>query len=197
MRNRALIVIDIQNDYFPNGDWPLVGVEATAANTALRLSSARSSDDVAVHIRHEFGSPDAPFFRPGSDGAAIRASVLPTDDEHVVLKQQINSFLGTDLKEHLDANDVTEVLICGNMSHICVDAATRAAADFGYGVTLIHDVCASRDLEFDGVTVPAKMAHAAFMSALAFAYARTMSMDDFSASPPRRLDAPNRKGGRP
>lgn len=179
MRNRALIVIDIQNDYFPDGDWPLVGVEAAAANAARLLSSARSSDDVVVHIRHEFESPDAPFFRPGSDGAAIHESVLPKGGEHVVLKQRINSFLGTDLKEHLDANDVAEVVICGNMSHMCVDAATRAAADFGYGVTLIHDACASRDLEFDGVTVPAKMAHAAFMSALAFAYARTMSTDEY------------------
>lgn len=179
MRNRALIVIDIQNDYFPNGDWPLVGVEAAAENAARLLSSARSSDDVVVHIRHEFESPDSPFFRPGSDGAAIHASVLPNHDEHVVLKQRINAFLGTDLKQHLDANDVAEVVICGNMSHMCVDAAARAAADFGYAVTVVHDACASRDLEFEGVHVPARLAHAAFMSSLAFAYARAVSTDEY------------------
>jgi len=179
MSAKALIVIDIQNDYFNGGDWPLVGVEEAAANAARLLQSARSADDVVVHIRHEFESADSPFFRPGSTGAAIHGSVLPTGDEHVVLKHKINSFLGTDLKQHLDANDVTEVVICGNMSHMCVDAATRASADYGYAVTLVHDACASRDLEFDGVHVPARMAHAAYMSALGFAYAKTMSTDEY------------------
>lgn len=179
MRNRALIVIDIQNDYFPGGGWPLVGVEEAAANAARLLSSARSADDVVVHVRHEFESPDAPFFKPGSDGTAIHHTVLPKENEHVILKRRINSFLNTDLKEHLDANDVGEIVICGNMSHMCVDAATRAAADFGYPVTVVHDACASRDLEFDGLHVPAEMAHAAFMSALAFAYARTVSTDEY------------------
>lgn len=179
MRAKALIVIDIQNDYFPSGDWPLTGVEKAAANAARLLSSARSANDVVVHIRHEFETADAPFFRPGSEGAAIHKSVLPKGDEHVVLKHKINSFLGTDLKQHLDANGVDEVVICGNMSHMCVDAAARAAADFGYDVTLIHDACASRDLEFDGVHVPARMAHAAYMAALGFAYAKAMSTDDY------------------
>lgn len=179
MRNKALIVIDIQNDYFPGGDWPLVGVKEAAANAARLLASARAADDVVVHIRHEFDSAAAPFFRPGSEGAAIHHTVLPQRDEHVVLKHKINAFLGTDLKRHLDTHDVGEVVICGNMSHMCVDAATRAAADFGYAVTLIHDACASRDLEFDGVHVPARMAHAAFMSSLAFAYARVLSTDEY------------------
>ena len=101
MSAKALIVIDIQNDYFTGGDWPLVGVEEAAANAARLLQSARSSNDVVVHIRHEFESADAPFFRPDSTGAAIHESVLPKGDEHVVLKHKINSFLGTDLKHCL------------------------------------------------------------------------------------------------
>ncbi len=63
-----------------------------------------------------------------------------------------------------------------------MDAVTRASADFGYPVTVIHDACASRDLEFNGVTVPANLAHAAFMSALGFAYARMMSTDEYVGS---------------
>ncbi len=65
------------------------------------------------------------------------------------------------------------------MSHMCVDAITRASADSGYPVTVIHDACASRDLEFNGVTVPAHLAHAAFMSALGFAYARMLSTEEY------------------
>ncbi len=54
----------------------------------------------------------------------------------------------------------------GSMSHMCVDGITRAANDLGYSVTVIHDACATRDLEFNGLTVPAAHVHAAFMSAL-------------------------------
>lgn len=179
MSKKALIVIDIQNDYFPGGKWTLAGVEDAAANAARLIADARSAGDLVVHIRHEFPTTDAPFFRPGSEGAEIHPSVRNLDSEHVVLKHQINSYRDTDLKKHLDDNGIDEVTICGNMSHMCVDAATRASADFGYPVTLIHDACASRDLEFNGVTVPANLAHAAFMSALGFAYARLQSTDEY------------------
>ncbi|MDS9468810.1 cysteine hydrolase family protein [Paracoccus sp. MBLB3053] len=179
MPKKALIVIDIQNDYFPDGDWPLAGVEEAAANAARLIAAARKAGDLVVHIQHEFESPDAPFFRPGSEGAAIHPLVAPAKDEHVVLKHQINSYLDTDLRAHLDQNGVSELVICGNMSHMCVDAATRASADFGYPVVLIHDACASRDLEFNGTRVPAAMAHAAFMSALSFAYAKALSTAEY------------------
>lgn len=182
MNKKALIVVDIQNDYFPGGKWTLDGVEAAAQNASRLIADARSSGDLVVHIRHEFPTADAPFFQPGSEGAAIHPIVKNLDGEHVVLKQQINSYRDTDLKQHLDANGVEEVVICGNMSHMCVDAVTRASADFGYPVTVIHDACASRDLEFNGVTVPAHLAHAAFMSALGFAYARMMSTDEYVGS---------------
>ncbi|MDI3284111.1 cysteine hydrolase family protein [Polyangium sp. 15x6] len=179
MAARALIVVDIQNDYFPGGKWTLSGTEAAADNAARLLAAARSKGDLVVHIRHEFPSADAPFFAPGSEGAQIHPKVRNRDDEHVVLKHHINSFRDTDLKAVLDRHGITEVVICGNMSHMCVDAVTRAAADFGYAVTVIHDACASRDLEFNGVRVPAAQAHAAFMAALGFAYAKMRSTDEF------------------
>lgn len=179
MSKKALIVIDIQNDYFPGGKWTLSGVEAAAANAARLIADARSNGDLVVHIQHEFPTAEAPFFQPGTHGSAIHPSVTPIKGEHVVLKHQINSYRDTDLKSHLDANAIDEVVICGNMSHMCVDAATRASADFGYPVTVVHDACASRDLEFNGVIVPAAHAHAAFMSALGFAYARMQSTDEY------------------
>ncbi|MDI1434476.1 cysteine hydrolase family protein [Polyangium sorediatum] len=179
MATRALIVVDIQNDYFPGGKWTLSGVEAAADNAARLLAAARNKGDLVVHIRHEFPTADAPFFAPGSEGAQIHPKVQNQGDEHVVLKHQINSFRDTDLKAVLDRNGITEVVICGNMSHMCVDAVTRASADFGYAVTVIHDACASRDLEFNGVRVPAAHAHAAFMAALGFAYAKMRSTDEF------------------
>lgn len=178
MSTRALIVIDLQNDYFPDGKWPLSGVEAAADNAARLIAAARAAGVPVVHVRHEFAGENPPFFAPGSEGAAIHPRVINGPDEPVVLKHQINSFRDTNLKAILDEAGVGEVVICGAMSHMCVDACTRAANDFGYRVTVVHDACASRDLEFGGITVPAAHAHAAFMAALGFAYATMRTTDE-------------------
>lgn len=175
MTKRALILVDLQNDYFPSGKWTLHEIEAAADNAAQLLAAARREGELVVHVRHEFPTQDAPFFAPGSEGAQIHPKVRSQGDEHVVVKSQINSFRETDLKAVLDRNGITEVVICGAMSHMCVDAVTRAANDFGYKVTVVHDACASRDLEFNGVRVPAAQVHAAFMAALGFGYATTRS----------------------
>jgi nicotinamidase-related amidase len=179
MTKKALIVVDIQNDYFPDGKWPLAGAEAAADNAARIIAAARTAGDLVVYIRHEFTGENAPFFEAGSEGAQIHPKVLNRPDEHVVVKNHVNSFRETDLKQVLDANGITEVVIVGSMSHMCVDGITRAASDFGYKVTVVHDACASRDLEFNGVRVPAAHVHAAFMAALGFAYATIRSTDDY------------------
>lgn len=179
MSKHALIVIDIQNDYFPEGKWPLVGVEAAAANAARVIAAARQAGELVVHVRHEFTRDDAPFFVPDSEGARIHSSVTPRGGEPVVLKHFVNAFRDTDLKSILDEHGVESVTILGDMSHMCVHAAARAAADVGYAVTVVHDACATRDLEFNGVTVPAAQVHAAFMAALAFAYAKVVSTEEY------------------
>lgn len=181
MPKRALLLIDIQNDYFDGGKWPLVGIDDAAQRSARLLAAARKAGDLVVHVRHEFPSDDAPFFTPNSPGAKIHDTVQPTDDEAVVLKHQVNAFHQTSLKELLDQHGVQELVVCGAMSHMCVDAATRAASDLGYQVTLIHDACATRDSEFNGVAVPAAQVHAAFMGALGFAYATPMTADEYLA----------------
>ena len=182
MAKQALIVVDIQNDYFPQGKWPLVGAEAAADNAVRLIQAFREAGDPVVHIRHEFTSEDAPFFTPNSEGAKLHPKVLNRADEPVVLKHFVNSFRETELKSILDEQGIKELVVVGSMSHMCVDGITRAAADFGYKVTVIHDACATRDLEFNGVTVPAAQVHAAFMASLAFAYASVVSADEFLAA---------------
>lgn len=182
MTKRALILVDIQNDYFPGGKWTLHGIDAAADNAAKVLADARAKGDLVVHVRHEFTKPDAPFFVAGSDGARIHDKVLNQGDEVVVLKHYVNAFRETGLKDILESNGVTDLTITGAMSHMCVDGITRAAADYGYRPTVIHDACASRDLEFNGVTVPAQQVHTAFMAALGFAYANLQSTADYLAA---------------
>ncbi|MEG0861647.1 MAG: cysteine hydrolase family protein [Pseudomonas sp.] len=185
MSKHALIVIDIQNDYFPGGKWTLEGADRAADNAARIVAATRSNGDLVVHVRHEFESSDAPFFTPGSDGARIHPKVAPQDKEPVVLKHKVNSFLNTELKALLDEHGIGAVTVIGSMSHMCIDAFTRAAADLDYSVTVIHDACATRDLEFNGVTVPAAHVHAAYMASLAFAYAQVVATEDYLAGTTR------------
>ncbi len=130
MSNRAVIAVDIQNEYFPSGKLPLVGIEDAAANAASVIKHARKMEDLVIHVRHEFADPNARFFTPGTDGVEISPVVEPLDTETVILKNHPNSFLKTDLKELLDEHGIDEVVIIGAMSHMCIDATSRAASDF-------------------------------------------------------------------
>ncbi|KAF1025966.1 MAG: Streptothricin hydrolase [Pseudomonas sp.] len=132
-----------------------------------------------MHVRHEFESADAPFFAPGSPGAEIHAKVLPISSEPVVLKHFVNAFRETNLRTLLEQRAITEVVVVGSMSHMCIDGVVRAAADLGYGVTVIHDACATRDLEFNGTTIAAAQVHAAFMASLGFAYSKVVSAAEY------------------
>jgi nicotinamidase-related amidase len=181
MPKRALVLIDIQNDYFPGGRWALSGIESAADNAARLLAAARAAGDLVVHVRHEFPTAAAPFFAPGSDGAKIHPKVQGREGEPVVLKHHVNAFRETDLEAILDRHGVEEVVICGAMSHMCVDAGARAASDLGYRCVVVHDACATRDQEFEGAVVPAAQVHAAFMAALKFGYAEAVSAEEYLA----------------
>jgi nicotinamidase-related amidase len=181
MPKRALVLIDIQNDYFPGGKWPLIGIESAADNAAKLLAAARKAGDLVVHVRHEFPTAEAPFFTPGSKGAEIHPKVRSLDGEPVVLKHYVNSFRETDLKDILDRRRIEEVVICGAMSHMCVDAGARAASDLGFKCVVIHDACATRDQAFEGKVVSAAEVHAAFMAALQFGYAKLVTTEEYLA----------------
>lgn len=177
MSNTALIIVDLQNDYFKGGKWELEGTESAAIKAAELLKAFREKGLPVVHVRHEFPTVDAPFFVPNSEGAKVHLLLKESEGEPVIVKHQINSFRDTELKPTLDKLNIDTVLICGAMSHMCIDAITRAANDFGYNCSVAHDACATLALEFDGVHVPAKQVHAAFMAALDFAYANVASTD--------------------
>jgi nicotinamidase-related amidase len=182
MEKAALVIIDLQNDYFDGGRFPLVNAGQASENAALLLEHARRCNDLVVHVRHESPEADASFFVPGTAGAKINLKVLPAENEPVVVKNSINAFLGTNLQSILQGNAIENIVVAGAMSHICVDAFVRAASDFGYKITVAHDAVATRDLKFNGRSIAAADVHAAFMAALAFGYARVVSTDDVTSA---------------
>lgn len=181
MSKRAVVVIDLQNEYLPTGKLPLSGIEAAAANAARVIADARAKGIPVIHIRHEFANGEMPAFVPGSSGVEIQPAVAPAEGEPVLVKNFVNSFRETALKQLLDERGVDELVVVGAMSHICIDGSVRAAADMGYPVIVVHDACATLDVEFGGVSVPAAQVHATIMAALGFAYATLKSTDEYLA----------------
>ncbi len=167
---QALLIIDLQNDYFPGGSNPLHGAEEAASNASLLLNDFRYKGLPVIHIQHISTRPTATFFLPGTTGAEIHASVKPLFEETVIVKHTPNSFQGTELLEQLRTLGVKQLVICGMMTHMCVDSTTRAAKDFGFDCILIGDACATKALQFEGHTVPATEVQATLLAALSYYY---------------------------
>lgn len=171
----ALLIIDIQNDYFAGGRMELDGSLEASLRTKEILTLFRAQALPVIHIRHIAERPDATFFLPGSYGSEIHENVRPLAGEPVITKHFPNSFRETGLLPLLTGKGIERLVICGMMTHMCVDATVRAAFDQGFACTVIHDACATRALMFNGVESPAPHTHAAFLAALGAVYARVIS----------------------
>jgi nicotinamidase-related amidase len=173
-RHSALVLIDLQNDYFPGGRFELHEASAAVAKAGQVLAAFRARGWPVIHVRHEADRPGATFFLPGTDGAAIHPAVAPAPGETVVLKHFPNSFRETDLQERLEALGVRHLVVAGMMTNLCVDATVRAAFDLAYDVTVLGDACAARELTFEGEAIPAPQVHGAFLAALGMVYAKVV-----------------------
>lgn len=177
----GLIIVDIQNDYFPGGKMELEGSPEAGQVAGRLLSFARERRLPVFHIQHVAVRPRAPFFLPGSPGVEIHESVTPRGDEVVVQKHFPNSFRDTDLLERLRQEGIQPLVVAGMMTHMCVDATVRAATDYGYECLVAHDACATHSLRFGDTVVSAPDVHASFLAALNGAYGRVLSADEIVA----------------
>ena len=174
----ALLIIDIQNDYFPGGAMECVGASAAAAQAAKLLAAFREQRRPVIHMQHLSKRAGATFFLPGTPGAEIHAAARPQGDEPVFQKHFPNSFRETALLDHLRQGKIASLVIAGMMTHMCIDTTTRAAADAGFACSLAHDACATRALSFNGVQVPAESVHAAYLAGLNGLFARVRSVNE-------------------
>lgn len=170
---KALVLVDIQNDYFPGGRWPLHQMDDAAAAAKGVLEQARDRAWPVFHVHHQ-GTKDSPFFRPDTTGAEIHASVAPVPGEAMILKDKPNSFLNTDLHAQLQAKGVTHIRLIGAMSQMCIDATARAASDLGYKVEIIANACAAPAVKWNDTEVPAPQVHTTIMAALNGTYANVI-----------------------
>lgn len=163
----ALLIIDIQDFYFPGGKSALVEPALAAINAARLLERFRKEKMLVIHVRHNSES-----------GGKINDIVKPLPDEKVISKSTVNCFVGTDLLSFLKSNSTDTLVICGMQTHMCVEAATRAASDLGFKCILIHDACATKDLTFGNKVIKAEDVHFSTLATLK-SYAKVESTEEF------------------
>jgi nicotinamidase-related amidase len=179
---KALLLIDIQNDYFPGGAMELVGSPEAGAKAGRLLRKFREESLPVIHVQHFASRAGATFFVPGTRGVGIHESVFPVEGELVIRKSYPNSFRETPLLDHLHRLGIDQLVIAGMMTHMCVDTTTRAAADLGFACLLAHDACATRELSFGGGTVAAEQVQLSFVAALNGLFAQVLSVEELCKS---------------
>lgn len=180
--NTALVLIDIQNDYFPGGRFELFRPVEAEKRARRALDLFREKDRPIFHVRHVSLYEGASFFLPDTPGAAIREAVAPRPGERVIVKHTPDAFFETDLAAALEEADIRKLIVCGMMSHMCIDTSVRSAKRLGHEVVVLEDACTTRDLRWDGETIPATTVHRAFMAALNGTFATVQPTDAFLAS---------------
>lgn len=179
MADTALLIIDLQNDYFPGGKMELERAAPAAARARQALDKFRNLGRPVFHVQHLSTRPGATFFVPGTEGAEICELVKPAGGEPVVQKNFPNSFRATDLQARLEKAGIKHLAVAGMMTHMCVDASVRQAFDLGFGCTVLSDACATRAQNFEGQDIAAAQVHGAFLAALRGTYAQVMPTEDY------------------
>lgn len=175
---QALVIVDIQNDYFPGGALPLEGSEQAGEQAAKLLAGFREKALPVIHIQHLSTRPGATFFLPGTIGADINPLVRPKEGEKHIVKHAPSAFKGTDLLEHLKAIGADQLVVAGMMTHMCIDSTVRAAFDLGFACTLARDACATRALVLDGKSIPAAQVHESFLAGMNGLFAQLATTEE-------------------
>lgn len=180
----ALLILDVQKDFFPGGKFELEGAEQAAGRGKIILEHFRKKGWPVIHIQHVSTRKGATFFFPGTPGVQLEESNAPISGETVLIKHTVNAFINTGLEEELKRKNIKKLVIYGMMTHMVVDSTVRAAFDLGYkDIVVISDACATKELSFEKTKIPASQVHASFLSGLGYIFAKIKTSTDFVRTP--------------
>jgi nicotinamidase-related amidase len=183
MTRPAVVVIDAQREYFaPLGKVVLPGGPAAVGRIARLLAWARRTETPVFHVVHESRRPGATTFVPGSPAVAIHPEAAPAGGEPVYTKHLPGSFTGTPLEAALRERGVDHLIVAGFMTQMCVDTTARQAAHLGFGVTVLADATAAKDVTApDGGVIPAEQVHRTHLGSLRGFLADVRRTDEVTA----------------
>ena len=175
---KALLIVDVQNDYFPGGKNRLVGPVEASLKAKELLEAFRKARSPVVHVRHISTRAGATYFLPDTPGSDFHDNVRPIPGETIIIKHFPNSFRETELAGTLEREGVEGLVVCGMMTHMCIDSTVRAAFDRGFECIVAGDACATKDLVFGDMTIPAPFVHSSFLAALNGMFAKVVTAEE-------------------
>ena len=175
---KALVIIDVQNDYFPGGAYELYEPDKALDMIQKLIHSFRTKNEKIYYVQHISGESGS-FFLPNTVGCLIHEKIKPQDNDKIIVKHYPSSFLGTTLHEELQQDEIDELVVCGMMTHMCVDTTVRVAKDYGYKMILISDGCATNDLEINGRKIEATVVQDTYLASLKHYFADIMTCEEF------------------
>ncbi len=176
--NTALLIIDVQNDYFPGGKMELINSTGAGLKIKNLIQHFRIKSVPVIHIRHISARPGAVFFLPDTAGAEFHENVKPASGEKIFVKNYPNSFRETGLDQYLKDNGISKLVIAGMMTHMCIDTTVRAAYDLGYECIVVSDCCATKNLFINGINVTADNVQNSFLAALNGIFSKVLTTDE-------------------
>jgi nicotinamidase-related amidase len=182
-KRSVLVLIDIQQDYFDAAKLPIPEAERVAGNAAVLLDFADAAGLPVLHVQHVSPAGSGLFARD-SAGVAFHPRVAPRAGHEVITKTLPSAFAGTELDAWLRERGIETLIVCGMMTHMCVDSTAREAAHRGYKAVVVADACATRDLPGpDGTTIPAATIHVSTLAALGDRFAEVLDVAQLRSLP--------------
>ncbi|WP_281214047.1 cysteine hydrolase family protein [Shewanella insulae] len=175
----ALVLVDLQNDYFKGGRFALDNCEAAAANAAKLLHHFRANRLPVIHVQHIFKDPEASFFQAGTPGAEIADMVEPKGREPVIVKHHVDSFLDTTLEQTLVEQGIDKLVVVGAMAQACVQTLCRSAVTRGFECEVISDAIAAPSLSWAETQLSGHQLVATNLLSLSFGGATAVTLDQW------------------
>ncbi|CAH2794894.1 MAG: Amidases related to nicotinamidase [uncultured Paraburkholderia sp.] len=179
---RALIVIDVQNEYV-TGDLPIEfpDVHTSLANIERAMDAVRAAG-VPIVVVQNVVPPNSPVFARGSAGAELHPIMSERLHDHFVEKSLPSAFANTDLGEWLAAQQIDTLTVTGYMTHNCDASTVFHAVHAGFAVEFLHDATGSLPYENSAGEASAEEIHRVFSVVLQSRFAAVTSTDDWIAA---------------
>jgi nicotinamidase-related amidase len=175
---RALLVIDVQNEYF-TGKLPVSYPPGSLANILRAMDAAAAQDIPVVVIRHAVKSDASPVFRKGSPEWELHPEVATRRRDVLIEKNWPDSFMDTGLEEWLKRHGVGKVAICGYMTQMCCDTTARRGFHLGYEVEFLSDATGTLAFQNEAGSVTAEELHRAILVTQAARFSKVVKTEEW------------------
>jgi nicotinamidase-related amidase len=178
---RALLVIDVQNEYF-TGRLPVTYPPGSLSNILLAIDCAHEHNIPVVVVQHTTPQKDAPVFRKGTEAWELHPEIAARHYDHLVEKNLPGSFTGTDLESWMRQNQIDTVVITGYMTQMCCDTTARQAFHLGFQVEFISDATGTLQVANSAGRVTDEELHRAILVTQAMRFGKVLTAKQWMES---------------